>query len=60
MQKLSDDIWAGVYQDYLSGKKLSVIFWTNEVCNGAYPNPRAFKTAFKNYIDRNKLPGREA
>jgi hypothetical protein len=59
MQKLSDDIWAGVYQDYLSGKNLSVIFWTNEVYIDAHQTPKAFTAAFYHYIDRNYLPERD-
>jgi len=58
MQKLSDDVWAAVYQDYLLNKSLSEIFWGNVVYIDAHQTPKAFRAAFEHFIDRNKLPER--
>jgi hypothetical protein len=59
MQKLSDDIWAEVYKDYMQGHSLSHVFWGNEVLIDAHHTPKAFTAAFHHYIDRNKLPERD-
>lgn len=61
MQKLNDDIWAKVYEDYMSveAPDLSHIFWGNEVLIAAHRTPSAFRKAFDNYLSRKKLPERD-
>ena len=59
MQKLSDNIWAAVYDTYMAGVSLSNIFWDNEAFIDAHHTPAAFRKAFDHYIDRAKLPDRD-
>ena len=58
-QKLSDNVWEAVYEDYMLGHDLSHIFWSNECLVDAHLTPSAFKKAFDNYLGRAKLPERD-
>jgi hypothetical protein len=59
MQKLSDEVWKSVYDDYMLGHKLSDLFWGNECLIDAHLTPAAFKKAFDNFLSRAKLPERD-